>query len=426
MQKLLLIEDDDSFVSIFDRYFTAGGYEVVKAKAVEEGLASWARGAPDLVVASCRIMKEAGPRVRGALVRQAGRASVPVVATGAWSDSGELDAARSDWADETFSRPTHPERIWDIVRRFLGHVDPPQVQIDLQRFALPESARPRPLDWSDSVLEDIVYLIYEASGNFLKKKERLSNMIEKRMRDLGTTRLFDYDRMLRRDPKELANLIDLVTVNETFFFRNRDQFDALREHILPGFAEEKARRELWIWSAACSVGAEPFSLAMLCSEVLPGWRVEIVASDIDRRAVDSAREAVFTEHMIGRTPEEYRRMLMRHASKNGDDKWRIAPEARKMVTFRHENILETRHREMDLILCRNVMIYFDQPGIKRMVEVLTRSLREGGFLVVGDSEYLACEVADLERVRCGRTTVYRKRGARSRKQGTAPARPVGR
>ncbi len=108
-------------------------------------------------------------------------------------------------------------------------------------------------------------------------------------------------------------------------------------------------------------------------------------------------------------------MLMRHASKNGDDWWRIAPEVGKMVTFRHENILETRHREMDLILCRNVMIYFDQPGIERMVGVLTRSLREGGVLLVGDSEYLACEVAELERVRYSRTTVYRKRKAGSHK-----------
>ena len=244
MQKLLLIEDDESFVSIFDRYFAAGGYEVLKAPAVEEALASWREVTPDLVVASCRIMEDAGPRVRGALVRQAGRTSVPMVASGTWADRDLLDAARANWADETFSRPTHPERIWDIVRKFLGHVDPPQVQIDLQRFALPESARLRPLDWSDEILEDIVYLIYEVSGNFLKKRERLCNMIEKRMRDLGVTRLFDYDRILRRDSEELANLIDLVTVNETFFFRNREQFDALRDDILPGFAQDMERRVL--------------------------------------------------------------------------------------------------------------------------------------------------------------------------------------
>ena len=191
--------------------------------------------------------------------------------------------------------------------------------------------------------------------------------------------------------------------------------DALRDDILPGFAREKARRELSIWSAACSIGAEPYSVAMLCSEVLPNWRIEIIASDIDRKAVEEAREAVYTEHMIGRTPEEYRRMLMRHISKNGDEKWRIEPEVWRKVTFRHENILEAKHREMDLILCRNVMIYFDQPGIERMVEVLTRSLRRGGVLIVGESEYLACEVPELERVRYNRTTVYRKRKAGSHK-----------
>ncbi len=413
MQKLLLIEDDESFVSIFDRYFVAGGYRVLKARVVEEGLAVWAKDAPDLVVASCRIMKNAGPRVRGALVRKARREGVAMVASGTSSEGGELAAARADWADETFSRPAHPERIWDIVRRFLGHVDPPQVQIDLQRFAVPMGARPRPLDWSDEVLEDIVYLIYEASGNFLKKRERLANMIEKRMRDLGVTRLFDYNRMLRRDAKEMSNLLDLVTVNETFFFRNRDQMDALRDHVLPGFAREKKRHDLSIWSAACSIGAEPYTVAMLCADVLPGWRIDIVASDIDHKAIESARGAAYTEHIIGRTPEEYRSTLMRHVSRNGDEMWYIAPDVRKMVVFRRENILEARHVGLDLILCRNVMIYFDKPGIERMVEVLTRSLREGGFLIVGDSEYLACEGPDLERVRCGRTTVYRRRKAKA-------------
>ncbi len=366
-------------------------------------------------MASYNMMKEAGPRVRGAFVRQARRCGVAIVGSGTWADRDQLASARADWADDTFSRPIHPERIWDIVRNFLGHVDPPQVHVNLQRFAVPLASRPRPLDWSDDILEDIVYLIYEASGNFLKKKERLSNMIEKRMRDLGMTRLFDYDQMLRRDSKELANLIDLVTVNETFFFRNRDQFDAIREHILPGLERDRTQRALSIWSAACSVGAEPYSVAMVCLDVLPGWRTKIVASDIDRKAVGSAREGLYKDHIIGRTPEEYRRTLMRHISKNGDDTWRVQPEVQRLVDFRHENILEAKHRDMDLILCRNVMIYFDRPGVERMVEVLSRSLREGGVLIVGDSECLACEGAELERVRSGRATVYRRAGAGARR-----------
>lgn len=413
MHRLLLIEDDDSFVSIFERYFTAGGYEVLKASMVEEALASWAKGSPDLVVSSCGIMKDAGPRVRGALMRRARRDGVPLVASSALG-SGPLAAARADWADEAFSRPVHPQRIWDIVRRFLGHVDPPQVQIDLQRFAVPPSSRPRPIDWSDEILEDIVYLIYESTGNFLKKRERLTNMIERRMRDVGVARLLEYDRLLRDDPKELSNLTDLVMVNETFFFRSEDHFDALRAHVLPGIARERDRREITLWSAACSTGPEPYSLAMLCRETLPGWRVEIIASDIDKKAIESAREGLYTNHMIDRTPSGYRRMLMRHLSRNGDDMWHVGPAVRQCVTFRHENILEARHRDTDLVLCRNVMIYFNKPVIERMVGVLTRSLREGGILIVGESEFLACEVAELEKIRCGRSGVYRKRKAGGR------------
>ncbi|MHC5057192.1 MAG: CheR family methyltransferase [Planctomycetota bacterium] len=414
MQKLLLLEDDENFVSIFGRYFTAGGYEVLKARSVEEVLALWVKGAPDLAVASVRIMKDAGPRVSGALVRQARRLDVPIVASGTWADRTLLTDARADWADEAFSRPTHPERIWDIIRNFLGHVDAPQVQIDLQRFAVPKAARPRPIDWSEEVLDDIVYLIYEISGNLLKKKERLSNMIEKRMRDVGLTRLFDYSRVLRRDRKELANLIDLVTVNETFFFRNREQFDALRDSILPSLAEGKRPQDISIWSAACSIGAEPYSIAMLCSEALPGCRVEIIASDIDRKAIDTASEGAYLGHVVERTPPEYMSVFRRHAHRNGDGRWHVEEDIRKAVSFRHENILDSRHRDLDLALCRNVMIYFDQASIERMVGVLTRSLREGGVLIVGDSEYLACETDELERERHGRTTVYRKRVVGSR------------
>jgi chemotaxis protein methyltransferase CheR len=414
MQKLLLLEDDENFVSIFERYFTAGGYEVRKARSVEEALAVWRKGKPDLVIASVRIMKDAGPRVRGAMVRQAKLRDVPLVATGTWSDRDQLSDARAEWADETFSRPTHPERIWDIIRGFLGHIDAPQVQIDMQRFAVPKTSRPRPIDWSEEVLDDIVYLIYEESGNLLKKKERLSNMIEKRMREVGLTRLFDYSRVLRRDKKELANLIDLVTVNETFFFRNRDQFDALRDSVLPSLTENKPSKTLSIWSAACSIGAEPYSLAMLCKETLPHCRVDITASDIDRKAIDTASKGSYSDHMVERTPPEYMPVFRRHAHKNGDNQWHIAKDICRTVTFRNENILEATHRGIDLALCRNVMIYFDKASIERMVGVLVRSLREGGVLVVGDSEYLACETDDLERERHGRTTVYRKRATGSR------------
>jgi chemotaxis protein methyltransferase CheR len=411
MQKLLLLEDDESFLSIFERYFTAGGYVVEMARSAEEALARWRKGAPDLVVASTRIMKEAGPRVQGALIRQARRSAVPFIATGTWADRDLLDDARARWADETFSRPTHPERIWDIIRKFLGHVDAPQVQIDLQRFAVPMTARPKPLDWSDEILDDIVYLIYEESGNLLKKKERLSNMIEKRMRDLGLTRLFDYSRVLRRDSKELGNLIDLVTVNETYFFRNRDQFDALRDDVLPNLVEGKTPQRLSAWSAACSIGAEPYSLAMLCKESLPKCKVDITASDIDRKAITEASAGIYSDHTVGRTPDEYMPMFRRHASRNGDGRWRVNEVIRKMIRFRSENILEARYTGLDLALCRNVMIYFDKVSIERMVEVLVRSLRDGGVLVVGDSEYLACERPDLARERLGRTTVYRKREA---------------
>ena len=112
-----------------------------------------------------------------------------------------------------------------------------------------------------------------------------------------------------------------------------------------------------------------------------------------------------TQGEIIRTLQHFRR----HAAKNGDGRWVVNDPIRKTVRFTNENILEANHREIDLALCRNVMIYFDKASIERMVGVLVRSLRTGGVLVVGDSEYLACETEELQRERHGRTTVYRKK-----------------
>lgn len=147
---------------------------------------------------------------------------------------------------------------------------------------------------------------------------------------------------------------------------------------------------------------------MLCRESLPKCRVEIIASDIDRKAISEASKGAYSDHIVGRTPEKYMPMFRRHASRNGDGRWHVNEAIRKTIHFKSENILEARYTGLDLALCRNVMIYFDKASIERMVEVLVRSLRVGGVLVVGDSEYLACERPDLARERLGRTTVYRK------------------
>jgi chemotaxis protein methyltransferase CheR len=410
MQRLMLIENDDGFTSIFRRYFTAGGYEVVTARSVEESLAKWRAGPPALVVASCHAMADAGPRVGGALRRQAEKASVPVVASGTWADTDLLAEATASWAADSFSRPCHPERIWDIVRRFLGHVEAPRVKIDSGRFTAPKPEQDRPLEWSDRVLEDIEYLMYEVTGNLVKTRERLVNQIEKRMREREIFKLAEYDALLRHDPDELAELVGLVTVNETYFFRNPEQFNALRDRVLPQLAEQKRDRTLLVWSAACSVGAEPYSIAMLSREVLPGWKVRLVGSDIDTRALDAARLGSYTNHMAERTPLEYKGLFERYARRRDDGTWQVAQDILEMVTFKRENILESKAAGFDLAFCRNVMIYFDQANIARMVGVLTNAVRPGGIVAVGDTEYIACATRDLERLPNCRSTYFVRNG----------------
>jgi len=416
VQKLLLIERDDGFTSIFRRYFVAGGYEVVCTRSVEETLAKWRAGAPDLVVADSRVMDDAGPRFRGALRRQADKADVKIVASGTWADKTLLAEATETWADDSFSRPCHPEKIWDIIKRYLGQVDGPKVRIDLSRFSGKTAKRvnERPFDPADHVLDDIEYLMYEVSGNLVKTRERLVNQIEKRMRAREVTTLADYDALLRRDPEELTDLVGLVTVNETYFFRSPDQFTALRETVFPKLGAAASDRAVRVWSAACSVGAEPYSIAMLAREALPDVRIRIVGSDIDARALERARKGVFSAHMVERTPLEYKGVFGRYAEKRDDGTWQITRDVRDMVTFKHENILESQNSGFDLVFCRNVMIYFDQTNVTRMVTTLTSSLRPGGILAVGDSEYVACETNGLERLRDTRSTFFVRNGAAGR------------
>jgi chemotaxis protein methyltransferase CheR len=202
--------------------------------------------------------------------------------------------------------------------------------------------------------------------------------------------LLKYD--LRRD-QELSDLMDVLTTNETYFFREAFQLKAFTDEIIPEVMEAKSKkgdRSLRIWSAGCSTGEEPYTIAMLLLELgrLRGWRVEIIGTDISQRVLQQARKGVYSKSSFRATDSQYvDRFFHEH-----DGSFRISEEVRELVTISQLNLFDHNRiallGRMDIIFCRNVIIYFDQPAKKKVIESFHQSLYPAGFLLLGHSESL--------------------------------------
>lgn len=197
--------------------------------------------------------------------------------------------------------------------------------------------------------------------------------------------------VLRAMPsKELVNdIIEAMTTNETSFFRDTKPFDTFKNFVLPYFKAQPGRpKKLRIWSAAASSGQESYSLSMLLKEEsanMPGWQFEIVATDISHEILAQAREGLFTQFEVQRgLPIQY---LMKYFVQE-QDRWRLKPEIRNMVKFEYFNLLEkmTALGQFDVVFCRNVLIYFDQPTKKGVLENIAKQMPADGLLFLGGAE----------------------------------------
>jgi chemotaxis protein methyltransferase CheR len=185
-----------------------------------------------------------------------------------------------------------------------------------------------------------------------------------------------------------TDVVEAMTTNETFFFRDKIPFDHLKEAILPALAQARAaRRSLRIWCAASSTGQEPYSIAMLVKEMaaLSGWRVEIVATDLSQTVLEKSKAGVFSQFEVQRgLPIQ---MLVKYFKQNGE-LWQINPELRAMIQHRPLNLLHdfSQLGSFDVIFCRNVLIYFDQETKTNIFGRLARIVEPDGFLVLGAAE----------------------------------------
>lgn len=192
-----------------------------------------------------------------------------------------------------------------------------------------------------------------------------------------------------RDERLLRDVTEAMTTNESSFFRDGKPFELFRQVVLPAFlkAREDTRR-IRIWSAACSTGQEPYSLAMILHEEqakLAGWSVEIVGTDLSTEVLDRARAGLYSQFEVQRgLPITH---LVKYFRQQGD-RWEIIPEIRRMVTYREFNLLNDLGAlgTFDVVFCRNVLIYFDQPTKTRVLEAISRVMPPDGVLVLGGAE----------------------------------------
>jgi chemotaxis protein methyltransferase CheR len=213
---------------------------------------------------------------------------------------------------------------------------------------------------------------------------------------------------------ETVHLINAITTNKTDFFRESEHFRFLVEHAVPRLMAERrgtGRHALKIWSAACSIGAEPYTLAMVLADReqrLSGPGCSIIATDICTEVLSTAIAGIYPEAMIDPVPPDFRHRYVLRAKDRARQQVRITPELRAMVRFAQVNLMEAPYqmdRDMDVIFCRNILIYFDKRNQESVLQRLSDHLRPGGFLFLGHSETLTGFDLPLENVG---PTVFRR------------------
>jgi len=278
------------------------------------------------------------------------------------------------------------------------------------------------LQISDDEFIQLRDFIYEKTGIFvdIKRKYLFESRFSKRIEQLGLNSFADYVTYLKFDTnknRELSKLFELVTTNETSFYRDVKQLEAFTKNVLKQKLDEQRKAgklELNIWSAGCSSGEEPYTLAMLILETLrletPKWRIKITAVDLSQAMIDKAKNGLYQEYAFKTTPDDIRQ---RYFSKEADG-WRIKPAVSRLVTFQQMNLNDRialkRIPRSHIVFCRNVIIYFDQDMKKRVVSAFYDNLLPNGFLMLGHSETLHKISQTFKPIYHPGTIAYQKEG----------------
>jgi chemotaxis protein methyltransferase CheR len=254
-------------------------------------------------------------------------------------------------------------------------------------------------------------LVHREAGISLSDQKRalLVGRLAPRMRALSIATFGAYFDRVTADREELVRMLDSVCTNETHFFREPKQFAFLEGEVLPRWRAEaergERRREVRVWSAGCSTGEEPYSIAMSLLAHVPDWSIEIIASDLSTKVLDRASEAIWPIERAAQIPVHYRRAFMLRGSGSQEGKMTARPEISALIHFTRLNLNHDSYPvsgRFDLVFCRNVLIYFDAASKKRIIDRLLDRLEPRGFFFLGHSESLNSH----DRVRAAGPTVY--------------------
>jgi chemotaxis protein methyltransferase CheR len=252
---------------------------------------------------------------------------------------------------------------------------------------------------STSEFEKLAKIVYEQCGIKLEhcKKVMLESRLNKRLRTLNINsfeRYIQYIGSKEGIENEIIHMIDVVTTNKTDFFREPHHFDFLKNELLPAFLENNENKTFRVWSAACSTGEEPYTLAMVLQQFAKTnlrFNYRIIASDISTQVLQKATDAVYPLERAADIPAYFKKDYLLKSKDAVNPRVRIIPQLREKVEFKRVNLMDDTWEiegNLDVIFCRNVLIYFDRDTQQQVVKSLVQKLRPGGILFIGHSESL--------------------------------------
>lgn len=260
-------------------------------------------------------------------------------------------------------------------------------------------------------------LIYDNLGIRMPvgKKTMLQARLHKRLRQLSlSTYIQYYEYVISKEGmcNELPNMVNVVTTNKTDFFREPGHFEFLAQKVLPEFLYKYSKINTFkAWSAGCSIGAEPYTIAMILSEFAEKYDAfdfSVFASDISTEVLQTAKNGIYQYEMIEPIPDLFRKKYLLRSKDQKDVKVKIVPKLRSMVKFKQLNFMDKNYNineEMDIVFCRNVIIYFDKKTQVEVVSKICRHLKTGGYLFMGNSESLSNMSLPVKSII---TSVYKK------------------
>lgn len=264
---------------------------------------------------------------------------------------------------------------------------------------------------NDADFEAYRKIIYDESGIHFTATNRsiLESRLKERLRERPGATVKTYYTVIVQQKEELKSFLDSITTNLTRFFRNQAHFDALEHHVVPELLKIKqgsGSTTLKVWSAGCSTGEEPYTIAMLLSEILiPPWKFEIKASDLSLSSLMKGKEGFYADSRISGIPEAY---LKKYFNKV-EGGYKVRPDLMAKIQFDYHNLKnDSGLRNLDIIFCRNVIIYFDEAAQTAVMRRFWDSMASKSFLFIGHSESLFGMDTKFEFVKTPDATFYRK------------------